>query len=509
MPEVPKKDLNMLTIFAPIEDKDRLLQIIQKEDRLEEVVNIEDIDSSVALMKLPYLTVLNDEILIPLPWDNSSPPYLLPPSVAFDEESLLGLIFHFLQNDQKSWQYLSTKSVYAYIEQQNRLKYGQAMTQLFPEKQDFLHTHNLAATYHYAYLEGQTAPISPENFYLEAVGLAEDGEHAAFSFRELASFYLDMNQMEKAEEMVNKGLEKAFSEDSTHALNLLLCRIWMAQLLIPYKDGQVDRLKNKIWETLTYHEKMGYKVQVGLLLLDATHLANISESYAEALGYIQRAIAIFEEEGMTELAASAQLQKGVLLGTWAQNGNPQFFKPAIESYQKALYSFPKDQTPDIFADIQHKLGVLYAEMPDEHKKRGIWAGVASSSFQAALDYYTRESHPYEYASICNNFANAYTKFPPALRSDNHGKALYYYQEALEIRTPEYPYERAISLLNYLRASWNTGNDPEYFNQVRFDDMKNKALEVRELVQDPSMLEEADKHLAALDQLESKMKKEGV
>jgi tetratricopeptide (TPR) repeat protein len=251
---------------------------------------------------------------------------------------------------------------------------------------------------------------------------------------------------------------------------------------------------------LQYFEKQGRSAEAGLLYVDAAHIANISESFSESLGYITNAIKIFEEEELHELAGNAQLRKGTLLYTWAQNGNPQFYKPAIESYQQALQVFKQEETPDVFADIHHNLAVLYSEMPADPKKRGIWAGVASASFQEALNYFTKESFPYQYGMICNNFGNALTKFPPAIHSDNYEKALFYYQEALSVRTADYPYERAISLLNYLEASWNVSNNSDDFNEERYQDMLDKAKEVKVLVDDQAMNEEVDKHLTMLEEL---------
>ena len=203
---------------------------------------------------------------------------------------------------------------------------------------------------------------------------------------------------------------------------------------------------------------------------------------------------------MPELAASSLLRKGVLLYTWAQNGNPQFYKPAIDTYQEALKVFKRDEVPETFAQVHLHLGVLYAEMATLQQKKSIWAAVSASSFQEALRYFTREDFPYEYGLACNNYGNALTKYPTALRSDNYEKALEYYQEALNVRTAAYPYERALTLLNFLEASWYVSNDVEGFNQARYEDMLHKAREVKTLVDAPDLVVEADRHLEQLARL---------
>ena len=502
----PCKENHMLTIYATTERWPDIQQAIQRVDRLEELIYLRDLNDPVGQADLLYLTVLDGEILIPFFWDNRMPPYLLPERVAWSETHLLGLIFHLLENDEKAWEYLNGSELYAYIERQNKLRYGLPLLLENDSPSTYREWHNQGVILHYGNVP-RILDSDPELLYKQALAADCNGEEAAFTLRELATLYMDQGRLADAEVTVEQGMDRALSEEGRNALLLLRLKIWMEQLVVPYHPQQMERLKLGIWHSLTYFEKHGQMAQVGLLLLDATHIANISESYSEALGYIKRAIGIFETEDLPELAASAKLQKGTLLGTWAQNGNPQFYKPAIESYQQALYVFTKEQNPDVFADVQHKLGVLYAEMPDEHKKRGIWAGVASASFHAALEYYTKERFPYEYASICNNFANAYTKFPPSIRSDNHGKALAYYEEALEIRKAHLPYERAITLLNYLEASWNVGNDPTSFHLARYDDMIGKAEEVKALVDDPEMIATANHHLENLTKLRQILEKE--
>ncbi len=61
-------------------------------------------------------------------------------------------------------------------------------------------------------------------------------------------------------------------------------------------------------------------------------------------------------------------------------------------------------------------------------------------------------------------------------------------------------DRAITLLNFLEASWNVGNSSEKFNEERFEDMVQKAKEVTTLIDDEEMLSEAQKHLDLLKEL---------
>jgi tetratricopeptide (TPR) repeat protein len=272
-------------------------------------------------------------------------------------------------------------------------------------------------------------------------------------------------------------------------------------LTVPYNYSLLEKTKQTIWEVLQHYENKGKTLQTGLLLIDAAQVANFTDSFAESLGYINRAIRIFRDEEIPELEANAHYRKGVLLFTWAQNGNIQFYKGAMEAYQEALKTFTQASTPDVFAEIQHHLGVIYSEIPDEAKKKSIWAAVSVSSFKKALSYFTLETYPYEYATICNHYANALTKYPEAKLTDNYRKALDFYHEALSVRTAyEYPYERTLTILNYLEACWQVHEDDPEKQKSLFDDMIKKAEEIKLLVEDEKLTAEAQTHLEKLIEL---------
>lgn len=502
----------MFSIFATTEKIETVNEIINAVDRLSELVSVFDSMEVVPESSGNSLIVNSKGILQPIDWHNVGPPYLLPNPLDFDKEQLLGLVFSKLGNGEKAWSYLKDNEQLQFdIGMVNRLQHGyqieaEVLAELLkPQGQTdafewYRVQHNAATVRHYGYLDEQISFSEVADFYQKALDLAPNSEYKAFSVKHFATLLLDAGELEQAINMLETSIEEAISEDAKYGLKVVLTNVWMKKLTVPYDTGLLARLKDTLWEVLQYFEKNDRKAEAGLLYVDAAHIANISESFTESLGYITKAISLFEEEELEELAGNAHLRKGTLLYTWAQNGNPQFFKPAIDAYQLALKIFRQDVTPDVFADIHHNLAILYAEMPAEDKKRGIWAGVSSASFQEALNFYTKTTHPYEYGMICNNFGNALMKFPPAIHSDNYDKAIFYYGEALSVRTENHPYERAISLLNFLEASWNVSNAGEGFNKDRYSDMLAKAQEVKVLVKETSMLEEADRHLEMLAKL---------
>ncbi len=447
--------------------------------------------------------------VVPLRWADAALPFLLPSPLPLQTETLLALVFNALGNGERAQQYLEahpTLRVELAIRHclRENLPVSTFLVQELerrPAESIYRHHHNVALLQQYGLWPGSVTPEEVQQGYRRALDTAPDDEHYAFMLKQYVTLLLDTQQLEEAETLLRAHIPQTLSEAASFALRSLLISVQMAQLAVPYDPEQIDELKHLLADTLAYYEGQQQSAEVGWLLMDASEVANISESYAESLGYINRALNLFRAEDLPELAGSSLLRKGELLYTWAQNDNPQFYKSAIDTFQEALRVFKRDEVPHTFAHIHLHLGGLYAEMATQHPKKALWAAVSATSFQEALNYFSAEETPYEYGLACNNYANALTKYPTALRGDNYQKAIEYYQEALRVRTPDYPYERALTLLNFLEASWRVSNDEEGFNQVRYDDMLRKAEEIKTLVEAPDLRAEADRHLEQLAYLQ--------
>ncbi|MCD8538761.1 MAG: hypothetical protein LRY55_02620, partial [Leadbetterella sp.] len=178
---------------------------------------------------------------------------------------------------------------------------------------------------------------------------------------------------------------------------------------------------------------------------------------------------------------------------------------SMEAFQEALKVFRKDTAPEIFADIQHHLGIIYSEIPDEVKKKALWAGISVSSFNQALEIFTPGQYPYQYAVVCNSYGNALNKFPDSAINDNHAKALEWYRKALDIRSPqEYPLERALTILNFLEGAWLVSHENETTQHALFEEMMQLAREVEKLTGEPDLTGQAADHLLRLEELKSQL-----
>lgn len=500
----------MLSIYAPAALIPVVKAYIAEEPRLDELIEIYDFLSvRPASSAMHFIIRPKQGIMHPVDWQSALPPYLLPEEIPFNRENLLGLIFAKLGNEEKMATWLTgNKTLLRELNLISSLQQGapadpaDLVSNAHPFE-EYRFCHNSAILHHYAATEHSFDPNKTHYFYQEALNCAPNGEHAAFTAKHFAGFLLDMGETDQAEQVLQQALPYALSDDALIELKATLCQVWMKKLVVPYDQALLENLKNSLWEVLQYYQLQQRGEEEALTLIHAAQIAHYSESFAESLGYINRAIQVFQEKEIPELCAQAHYRRALLLYTWAKKGSPQFFKGALDSFKEAVAVFTREDAPEVFAEIQQYLGIIYAEMPDEALKRSMWAAISSSSFQEALAFYTKDRHPYEYAMVCNHFGNALAKYPASVHTDNFEKALFYYNEALEIRTAAaFPIERAATLLNYVEACWNLNLEGKgaVSDKALFENMLAKVQEALALNSDPQVKDEANQQLERLENL---------
>jgi tetratricopeptide (TPR) repeat protein len=469
----------------------------------DEIVNVYSVENIAdALPDGNIILVSDGNIVNPPDWFQSGPPVWFPP-MPYSPESLIGMVFIRLHNYEEA-AFLEKKhsALWMAVEQYATLMNGMPYQQKKPaEPDDFYGRFNHAVCLHYGAHENPPSLELLMDAYEQALLLATEPVQQAYTVVQMATVLTDSGMAENAVDMSNRVLQQpGLDTHALHALKWQRCQAWLQMLQVPYDTEMLEQLKIELWEVLQYFEVHHRTTEQGLLLVDAAHIANISESFAEALGYISKAIALLEKEGQPELVANAQLKKGILLYTWAQKAQPQFYRPAKDAFLAALQVFTREAAPHVFADIHHYLGIIYSEIPDEVQKKSVWAGVSVSSFQEALNFYNKVDYPYEFAQVCNHFGNAFTKYPAAALGDNFEKALNWYREALDVRTAEtYSLERCLTLSNYLDAAWKAGNPGDGYSEDRWNDMWEKAQELKALATDEGLRNEAKEWLDALVQ----------
>jgi len=487
-------------------------EYIESVDRLDELITVQQAD--IIMPGISNAIYINENRIHILPdWLDKRPAIVFPSEIPFNKNSFLGTVFGMLGNGEKYPQYFTNYPamlfIFDLIQSITKGEEGDSALENILSRTKFVHpfenyafNHNVAIALNYGHYSDEINADAIDAHYADALQLAFEPSFKAYTLKYYATFLIDNGDPAAAARIIDQQTFKTLDDYPKYSLERVWCQAAMKQLASFYDENLNAELKSRLWETLEFFDKEKHKTIAAFLWMDAATVANLSNSYAESLGYISKSISYFKEEGQKEMVAQAQLVKGRLFYDWAQSGNPQFYRSALEAYHDALLVFKKDEAPEVFADIHHQLGVIYAELPDENKKRSIWAALSATSFNEALSFYNKVDYPYEFGMICNNFANAYAKYPQGGKTDNLEKALNFYDEALSVRpASKYPNERAVTLLNYLEASWKVGNPGEGLNTGRFNDMISKANEIKSLTNDEQLIVEADKHLHLLDELE--------
>ncbi len=487
----------MISIRTSINNQSVISDYINSIDRLNELVIIEtNVDSQNST-----LLVLENNIQSTIDWFDSQPPYLLP-HADLTKENLLGLVFYKLGNHQRAFEFINSENeLYSDLLIATSLQFGYEIS---TQQIEFLKNsspHNYAIVLNYGNIGSSVLPDEVQRAYENALKIESENSIKLFSAKHYVNFLMDSGLEVDAEKLIRSVAEKATSKNEKQAFNVLLANSLKSQLKIPYDFDHLAIIIKLQESCINYFEDIGLSVNAALMLVDASEIANLKNDFGKSNDFINKAILYLKEAEIEEFLGEATLQKAALLYSWSKNGSPQYYKPAINSYQNALKVFKRDTYPQKFADIHHNLALIYSEIKVSENEKPIWTAFCASSFKDALKFYSQEHYPYEFAMISHNYATALMGFPEAKLHNNLDKAMGMFNEALLIRTIEqYPFERALTLLNQLELFWLIHNEDKEEEHNTFNEMLDKANQIKELVSDVDLIEKAKTHITALAKL---------
>jgi len=491
----------MLTILTTTDTNQKVQKAIASVDRLDELVSITK--DAETIKDLKTLVVDSDEITILLDWYDLEPPYVFP-TTPFNRENLLALVFYKLGNHQKAFEFVSEEyPIYHHILIATHLHFGYEISSGMVDFCYNTSPHNNAVLSYYGIVENPKSNGELKKMFSEALSKAENDEVKVFTAKHYLNLLLDSGELQEAKILVEELKTIAISDDAKNALNTHLAGIQMAQLHVPYNQQELDSVHELQLQSIAHFEAKGQKIQAGMLLVDAAEVANFKEDFIASKELINRAIQYFKQEDIPEFLGEAGFKKAILLYTWSKNGSPQYYKAAINAFQDVLKVFKRDTHPQKFADVNHNLALIYSEIPVGAEEKPMWTAFCASSFKEVLAVYTKEKYPYEHAMASHNYATALMHFPPAKIHDNLQKAAGLFEEALKVRTAEaYPFERALTLMNQLELGWLTHNETSEEELKKYEVMKAKAQEVKTLVTDAGLIEQAENYLQELEKVKS-------
>jgi len=124
---------------------------------------------------------------------------------------------------------------------------------------------------------------------------------------------------------------------------------------------------------------------------------------------------------------------------------------AVHHYHCVLQTVTPTVAPELVATAHANLASAYLTMPMVEASDHLRLGVAIGSLRAALDVFTRERHPRQWASAQLNLANALVYAPSTHQGDNLVEAVELYEAVLQSR------DRHSDPLGYARVLANQGN----------------------------------------------------
>lgn len=490
----------MLTIWTTTSFIDIIQKDINSIERLDELVEVAD-SKSTKKAQGKWITVEDNKIVLPLNWNDTEPPYIFP-GINYTTGNLLALVFYKIGNHQKSFEFISNKDeLFTHLLLATHLQFGYEISNdnlVLLEKTSI---HNLAVVYAYGNLTIDIEKQHIQNAFEYALKSSALDSTKLFTVKHYANFLMDNHLHKDAEMLIRSIKNKAISDEEINAINELLATSMTAQVSVPYDKVKLDEILSLQIHCIEFYENHELKIKAGLVLLDASEIANFQGDYVQSKELINKAILYFKEENIDGLLGEAAFRKATLLYAWSKNGNPQYYKPAINAFQDTLKIFKRDTHPQKFADIHHNLALIYSEIQVSEEEKAIWAAFCASSFKEVLAFYKKEKFPYEFAMACHNYATALMSFPQAKLHSNLDKAFGLFEDALQIRAKsKYPFERGLTLLNQLELYWMLYGDSLGLETIK--KMHEKASEIKHLVSEPELLEKAQKHLNEIEKLKT-------
>ncbi|HEY9732517.1 MAG TPA: hypothetical protein V6C89_11435 [Drouetiella sp.] len=186
-----------------------------------------------------------------------------------------------------------------------------------------------------------------------------------------------------------------------------------------------------------------------------------SELLVQAREELDAALLELSSHGSREEIAEAQMNLGLIYQALAQEHKAKI-TDAIAFYQQALQTFTRENYPAEYAIIHNNLATAFLSIPMSDERGKLREALAVQSFEAALDVITLEDSPSEYAMLQNNLGNALQYASSSHALENNLRALEAYDEALKVRTEQTtPLPYATTISNKANCLRNLPDDPEH------------------------------------------------
>ena len=185
------------------------------------------------------------------------------------------------------------------------------------------------------------------------------------------------------------------------------------------------------------------------------------EALEEARACFAGALEVMRNLGDAEEVAEVEMSYGLVVQALSAHARASLDE-AVKAYHRALRFFTRGTHPREFATLHNNLATAYLSMKLAPEKDVMREALAVQSFQEALKVVTLLEDPTEYAMLQNNLGNALQAMRERHPIENLTRAVAAYDEALRVRTEyDMPLEYANTLSNKANALMNLPDDIEH------------------------------------------------
>ncbi len=185
-----------------------------------------------------------------------------------------------------------------------------------------------------------------------------------------------------------------------------------------------------------------------------------SQLLLQAKASYEEALPILQQLALPEELAEAQMNFGLVLQSLVPF-NLARMTDSIKAYHEALQVFTWEDYPQEYAILYNNIAIAYLSMPMSSEREYLRQGLAVQSFEVALKHINLIDHPREYAMLQNNLGNALQYLVSSHPVDNNLRAIAAYDEALKVRNSrDTPLEYANTISNKANALFNLPDDIE-------------------------------------------------
>lgn len=278
------------------------------------------------------------------------------------------------------------------------------------------------------------------------------------------------------------------------------------EMLIELANGLQNKPKTAadLWNAVKLYEQAEELCSQEYLLLKArakvglgTALRSIPDDNTQLLikakTAYQEALPTLEKLGLSVEIAEAQMNLGLVLQSLV-HFNLAKISDSIQAYHQALQIFTSDNYPQEYAILSNNIAIAYLSINGSQEKKALCEGLAVQTLENALKKINLIEHPREYAMLQNNLGNALQYLQTSHPVENNLRAIAAYNQALKVRNAkDTPLEYANTIANKANALINIPDDlekPELGNYQNLRQAKNYYEEAWLIFREHEQLEQA-------------------